>query len=599
MRAPWLVLSLLLAAGALLGAIALGFQPQPLAWSARAAPTGLGLLLGLALLRSAPRTAWWGLAGPLLAAGAGLGSAVWAGLLEPQLRGLQLGLHLLAGAGLLGAAAVWSGRPRPPPRGPKRLPGVLLLDAQQKGPTKTSAEALVAGQRVELLGRAGEVPVDGLILEGSGPVELGALLEGAGASHKVAGDVLLAGTRTDRAFVLEVHAAPGHTFRDRRLEHERRLGAAAFRPGGAERALSAVVAAVFAAALALSWSLHPELPAIERLWLLGSLALIALGSAPALALQRSRVEALRILSRRGVCLQDLSGLRVLLGGRARLQISPELAAAPGEVEVVSLSEASPAELLQVAAALFAEDDGPVAATLRAAERRQGLSRVRAAALRRTQAVLHGTALGVRWFVGPRLAVEAEEGVSLPGGDSPFYDSLAARFPVVLVLGRSDHGLVGVLGLSLAADPVWAEAGAKLGAALAPGQPDVVREALASASGLEARARPQRGRDVSIIRFFDLPPSDGLALRVAEERDLLTHELGTLSVLAGPSVPALPETLAAARAALSRGRARAGVVVLGVSLGGLVLAALPAVPPLVAAGWAIVLTSVAAGVSSRS
>lgn len=598
-RRLWLVLSLLLAAAALLGAIGLGFEPWPLAWPLRAAPSAVGLVLLGALLRSTPRAAWWVLAGPLLAGLAGLASCVVSALSQPELRGLQLGLHLLTGAGLLGAFGAWAGARGPRPRSKRSDPPVLLLEAKERGPKKLPATEVVAGQRVELLGRDGSVPLDGRILEGAGEVALEPLFGGAAPTSKGPGDVLLAGARTEQPFVLEVEAAPGHTLRDRRDALERRLVELARGVGWAERSLFTVVAVLFAGAVALSVWLHPDRSGLERLWTLGSLALVAAGFAPALALRRSRVAALRLFLRRGVYLADLGALRALLGRRRRLFVTPELAAGAGEVEVVSLSDASPAELLSVAAALFADDDGPVAESLRAAQRRQGLTALRSAALRRTQAVLHGTVAGARWFVGPALAVEEEERAALPGGERPFYDSLTARFPIVLVLGRSDRGLVGVLGVSIGKSEVWASVGEQLGAALAPGQPDVVREALAKASGLDARARPLRARDVVVTRFRDLPPSDGVVLRVAAERDLLGQELGTLSLLAEPAAAALPETIARARGVAAAGRVRAGLALLGVALASGAVVWVPALPPLVAAGAGLLLLSLAAGVPARS
>lgn len=126
--------------------------------------------------------------------------------------------------------------------------------------------------------------------------------------------------------------------------------------------------------------------------------------------------------------------------------------------------------------------------------------------------------------------------------------------------------------------------------MAPGQPDVVREAIAGATGLDVRARPARERDLTIIRFRDLPPSAGLALRVAKEAELLGHELGELSVVAEPALPGLPETIDRSRRLLRRGRLRAVLVVLGIALGLFAVAWLPGVPPLVAAAWSLFLLS---------
>lgn len=588
-RRLWLLLTLGLALAALLEAIALGFEPLPIGLGHRILSAALPVLLMASMLRAGRSKDRLRVAGAVLAALAGMAATLMSGFFEESLHGLQLGLHLAAGAGLLGAVTLWACALRPKVSGPTGDKEVLLLEAGAKGPKKSKATLLVSGQRIELLGRAGVVPIDGRILEGEGRVELGSLFEGAKSVEKRAGEVLLAGSRTEQPFVLEVVDAPGRCLKDRIVGHARALSERAQPPGWRERVLAAGVLALAVAAFALSLVRHPEAQAFDHLGLAGVLGLLAIGAAPGLALSRARLEALRLLFRRGVYLADEVDLKRLLG-RARFAVTPELVAAPGRAEVVSLSASSPEELLQVAAALCADEDGPVAVTLRAELARAGVAGLRSAALRRTQAVLYGTVGGARWFMGPALAVKEEEKVSLDPGGSPFFDSLAARFPVVLVLGRPDEGLVGILGVSFERDPVMASVGEALGASLAPGQPDVVREAIAGATGLDVRARPARERDLTIIRFRDLPPSAGLALRVAKEAELLGHELGELSVVAEPALPGLPETIDRSRRLLRRGRLRAVLVVLGIALGLFAVAWLPGVPPLVAAAWSLFLLS---------
>lgn len=381
------------------------------------------------------------------------------------------------------------------------------------------AGVLVTGDEIQL-SPGEDVPVDGTIVSGSGFVDESVLNGAALPSAKQPGDPVFAGSKSAIPELVVRAAAP---LQESLLAQREELTASVIdellavkKRGVAATVASALVAIVCVFAIVL----RRDPSEVER-WLpeVAGLFLACLGGAPALAIVRGSLETLRIAGRKGLILGRAKDLYAL-GSVRRWQIDPELLAVPGEVEVLALGDEPAETLLAVAEALLADDPSPERASISAALRRKNVKPRSGAALRRSQGVYYGTVAATRWSLGAEHALEAEQGLKLEPQMQGSIAFLRERGLLMWLVVKPDDGIVGAIGVGLAADEEVKRAAERLTATVMPGLPDSTRKALATAAGIACDGPPLGRRDATLLAEGSPPPSTGLRVRVLSGRGKL-------------------------------------------------------------------------------
>lgn len=484
----------------------------------------------------------WGRVGLLvvpLGVGLGLTVAVWVpgtGLTPGVIPGA---LELTgAAAALMGAIQLAAARVE----GPLRIVGrpgrgkVRVLRDGNK-PAAVPATAVGVGQHLALApGEA--LPLDVRVVDGEGFVSW-AEFGGPKALAVGPGDVLPAGTVPRKEGLVGQILAPIErsylTFRSEQLDRMRAFG---FRPDGFERVLGAVQMLLAAAgAGALAW-FRPDLP-------LGAFAAVLLAGAPAaawLAGIRSRAATTEDAFRNGTWFVRPRDLWRFFRAR-RFFVDPVLLAAQGKVEALVLGDADADAIIRLAEASV--PDGPERVSLTQARAATGWDRSAAAAVKEADGVTYATVEGQRIMVGTPSAMEAGAGISVPRDQSTALEFLASQGMQVWLVASSAGGLLGALGIRVAARDEVLRAGQGLQARLLPGLRDASRKALAQASQL-SDGGTLRAHDVSILSWDTEPPSAGLRMRVLELRHVPRYAEGQSARVWAHCLPGLPGLVQRAR-----------------------------------------------------
>lgn len=554
----------LIGAVALLGGMSLRFMVQSagseLAWGALAVSVAAVLSAWLSKPRY-DRLVDLGLLP--LAALVGLAMSVFA-LMEPSVRGLlaPAGLECAGGCALI-LSAIRFVREQATRR-------IFTADLAIKRKVKLRREgvkklpevpigSLVRGDVIEL-GAGQDVPVDGRVVSGSGFVDESPVLGPGLPAPKKPGDVLFAGTHTSIPdLVLEVLASADEAYVLRRDRLTAKVLAGLVPAGRAGKSAAGVVAAFGLAGMVLILVTR-DIARLET-WLpaLPVILLAAVAAAPAVALMRGRLSIFDRALHHGLVIARPKDV-VSLSTVRRWQVDPELVAAPGEVEAVALADASADGLLQVAEALLQAEPGPELGSIRKALDEKKLSRLDGAALKKSGGIYRGTVGGKRWYLGPQQVVEEEEEVEIDNTMAGPIEFLRDKDLITLIIGNTQDGVLGAVGIGIYADLDAKTAATQLKAAVMPGLPDMTRHAVARAASIDCDGPPQDKHAATLLAVGSDPPSTGLRLRVMPLSPLAELPPSGSPRLFRPSLPSVSLVAEASRKIRARARVKAASLV---------------------------------------
>lgn len=412
------------------------------------------------------------------------------------------------------------------PSGPEPQYAVRLLrEGQAKNP-QVPAASLVPGDRFRAPMEEVLV-VDGTIVSGAGFVDESALIGPSLPVAKKVGDYVFAGTRPSIPDLEVAVGAPQDDSlilqRDRYVES---VGASLLETSGAGRVAAIWVLMLGAAAIGIVLWRAQATFGVPTTWLPGvaAVCVASAAAAPALSIVLGRIALLLEAKRAGLVVTRAKDVLALTKVR-RWQIDPLLVAAPGDVEAAPFTDIGGDTIIAVAAALLDEQPTPERTSLRAAMRKKKLEALAGAALDEVEGVHRGTVNGRRWFLAPEAALEKMDGMAVDPTTRGTIDFLRERKPIVLLLANQSDGIVGAVGIAIAADVDAQTAARGLDASLMPGLPDTVRQAIAEAAGIPCDGPPVKGRDGTLLAEKTAPPSKGLRVRVASFRPGLRLEPG--------------------------------------------------------------------------
>lgn len=372
--------------------------------------------------------------------------------------------------------------------------------------------SLVRGDIIELA--AGQdTPVDGTVVEGTGFVDETSVFGPGLPVPKKPGDPIFAGTHTSIPdLALKVLAPADEAYLRRRDRLTAKVAEDLMPAGRGGRVAAGIVVALGIAGVVVLL-LTREMSRIET-WLpaVPVILLAAVAAAPALAAMRGRFSLLQLALAHGVVCTRAKDVTALSTVR-RWQVDPSLLAAPGEAEAVALADASPDGLLQVAEVLLQAEPGPELATVRTALEGKKLPRLDGAALKKGGGIYRGTVGGKRWYLGPQQVIEEVEEVEIDNTMAGPIDFLRDKDLITLIIGNTQDGVLGAVGVGIHADLDAKTAATQVSATVMPGLPDVTRQAVARAAALECDGPPLDKRDATLLAVDSDPPSTGLRLRV--------------------------------------------------------------------------------------
>lgn len=387
----------------------------------------------------------------------------------------------------------------------------LIRDGAKKRP-EVPVASLVQGDLLEIKPGA-DIPVDGVIMQGSGFVDESALMGPILPVAKQPNDPVFAGTQS---------SIPELVVRTQRPVADSLLGQREARFAEVSEALAradrwAKLWAGLTLALIMLVSATPllgeEVPSVAGLVSVWSGVVLALVmSAPALTASRARLTAAAWARAHGVILSRAKDLEALMRVR-RWQVDPLLLAAPGPVEVAAFADTPKDTLLSVADALLSETYGPEQISVRAQVKAKKLELLQPAAVKKDAGVYRGTVNGRRWYLGSVGALEKQVtlGVDMQGP----LQFLRDQGHQVLLIGRDEEDVLGAVGISVGAVPEAAVAAKALGATVMPGLPDGIRQAVAAASEITCDGPPLGSHDASLLTRHAELPSSGARVRVLE------------------------------------------------------------------------------------
>ena len=420
------------------------------------------------------------------------------------------------------------------------------------GDKKIPARSIAEGDKV-LLQPGDDIPVDGIVVNGSGFVDESIITGARLPADKKAGEVVLAGSVAsipDLIVRAESNADDALLLRRERLLHG--VMESIFEAPRAAKITAAIAwsLAVSAILFIVFWRGAAELAA----WLpsLAGVTLAAAVAAPALCFAGARATTLAWARSRGLILARVKDIDAL-GSVRRWQIDPRLVAAPGSVEVVVIEESASESLLPIACALLEGNDGPEAASLCAAATRKKLSIPSAAALRRTPSVYHGTVNGARWFLGPKGALQADEGVKIAASVEAPLARMRAENKIVWLLGRPDKGVYAAIGIRIEVEADAQTAAGGLGATLMPGLSDSVRGIIAKNAGIAADGPPAGRHDGALVLESSPRPSAGLYAVVVPPMPSVKLRRGGSPRLFAPGLGQMPKLIEETKALWTRAR----------------------------------------------
>jgi len=425
-----------------------------------------------------------------------------------------------------------------------RVRGLLKLtslDRRQKvklrtddDKTKKVAASGVEPDDIVVLSPGDDVPVDGVVVNGSGFVDESRLTGAEIPVAKRPGDPVFAGSVTSMPeLVMRVSAPTGRTVHELRAHSFVSLGKRLDRPATSVTVSAAVTVALALVGSATIIAQHGLTQVITWLPLVASVLLATSAVAPAIALGYRRFEVAAECYANGVVPSRARDVDKL-GTIRRWQIDPMLLAAPSAVETHLFGQAGEDKLLTVACALVGGRAGPEARSVRESASTKGLSSAQAAATRDSDGgVSWGTVLGARWFLGTLGAVEAEEGLEVDDPVRVRVGQLGEDGASVWVIGRQDEGPLGALRIAVTADQDVAAAAKVLDATVMDGVPDATRSALATAAGVRRDGPPPARNDGALLSPASERPSAGLVVRAhAPEPGIAIPTGGSPRVLAG-------------------------------------------------------------------
>lgn len=504
-------------------------------------------------------------------------------LLEPAVRAALLpgSLELAGSFTLLVAAIRWSQANATRVLTPRTLDRKKKIRVERNNKrVDVPAESLVAGDRI-FLAAGDDVPVDGVVIDGSGFVDESALLGPALPTAKKVGDPLLAGTDSSIPELTMRAEAP---LADAVL-HQRE----ALLPSLATdlSKLTAIDLASFGASVSIALAgsfliaARTGLDRVDTYLPLIAAIMLAACAAPAMsAAIRGRLRVLAIARAAGLIVSRTKDIAALARVR-RWQIDANLLAAPGAVEAVAFSGEPPDRLLQLASALLSGEKIPESTSIDEANRAKKLPKLHVAAQRRQGSLYLGTVEGARWFMGPPHAVEEEEGMALDKSMEQPLEFLRGRQMITWLIGRPGNEITGAVGIGLETDVDAKTAAAKLRATIMPGSPDSVRKTLAVKANIKSDGPPIGKRDATLLFDDAPPPPSGLRLRVLPVKTRLGLDDDRSPRLFLPSLGNFGEAAARAKEAVWSAQLRAIVLSVLPGLVAVLLAFFGLLPPLVA------------------
>jgi hypothetical protein len=385
-----------------------------------------------------------------------------------------------------------------------------------------------------------DVPVDAVVINGTGFIDERSLTAAVLPRTVKPGDRVLAGTVSSvPGLVVRASAPAARSVVMRRAKLIAQMGHGCLVMHGGLRWISVfLILAGLVAGVLMATVLGLE--AIE-LWMpsVAGVLLATVTVAPALARAAFRVDILCAARRHGLVLARVKDIDAL-GRVARWQVDPSLVAAPGNVDVIPLESTGSDELLGVAHALLREERGPESLSVSAQVRQRRVEVPESAALRRTQALFHGTVAHQRWVMGPCAAVEADCGVEVPGRALGHLTEFRAQGAVAWVLAHANRGAVAVLGIEIAADASARDAAQALDASLMPGLLDTTTKALAQAAGVKSHGPPLRAEDGVLVARASARPSEGLCIVVEDAAHDVELRVGVAPRLFSPGLAGFAE-----------------------------------------------------------
>jgi hypothetical protein len=426
----------------------------------------------------------------------------------------------------------------------------------------TPASGLEVGQRIRLDIDA-PVPVDVVLVEGTGFAELSAIHGHAAPVAVEPGQVLLAGSvpRT-RGLVAKVKAPHDGSFQSGRVEAFQRITMDMMAADGRDRLGGVILLVLTVAAGAIPWL--RDGPAWDlRLLASASVGLAVAPALPLVAAGRTRVAALKVLLLGGLVIQRGQDVMRLLSAR-RTFIDPMLLSAPGDVEALSLTGVPPERLVMWAASALTSSDGPERQAVRAWLEGRGHPQPEPSALKHIEGVYYASVEGRRVLTGSLDALRTHAGLRVSEDHQAGLRFLGDRRMRILGVATATGGLQGLLGIRIRAREEVKQAALSVSARLGPGLEAEVRRNLAQAAELSDRATTPRRSDVLWLRETTTTNADCLHLRVLEPYRRARWVEPPGAPPAGPKVTydglvRVPVAIATARHAVRAGRWR-GVLI---------------------------------------
>ena len=430
---------------------------------------------------------------------------------------------------------------------------------------KTMIASLVPEKAEVLLSPGDEVPADGVLISGSGFVDEQLVTGYELPVAKQPGDLLFAGsssTISDGIMRCDVSQENSYLTRRRRLE--RTLSTLVYRPRTKSHVLSILSMLVIASVVTITWQLATPESWVPWCGVLCGLLLTGSGLSAMLILGRTRAEALRLGADEGVLFGRLRDVERIARVR-NWQLDPRLLLQIQNVQIHTLREDFTEEqVLQVAQALTAEIEGTLVSALQDHFVKNGREKLRAAALKQSNGVFHGTVRGDRWFMGNRGALKGEEGVAASAEQTEALSNLCTENHISWLLGKPGEGVYGAVIIGIDVDRAVSQLGRALNMSLMPGLSDGIREILASRAQIEIDGPPVGRNDATVVLESSPRPSTGLRLVVVQPSLDMLVERGRSPRIMRSALSSIPNYVSSVRV-LSRRCTWISVAVIGLPL----------------------------------
>lgn len=540
--------------GACLLVLGYSFEMEPqwaTAWPVVAPASWVAAFAALALMLWLASGSWLRFGTLPLAAAAGVFAAAapwipgWPGEPTSAFVAVQSTGGALVLAGLLSWSLLSAGAPVPSDFDRLDRKKVRRLRRSRR-PVNVPAGSVEPGHRLELETDS-PLPVDVRLVEGRGFVGFDAL-GGPSALPVEPGCVLMAGAepRTE-GLVGEVLHSFQNAYGVTRFEILNRMRNQAIPETLTERWLGGVYVL---GVLALSALLLVQRGVFEWVWMLPLMV-----GAPAfwgLALARARAASIEDAFRHGLHFVRAKDLGRFLDAR-RFWVDPMLLAAPGRVEALALSHVDGPTLVRWAEATLKDDPTPELLSLQAVRARSGHPAAGAAAVREADGIHYATVEGQRVWLGEPGRMAKVARIRIPEDQKTAVQFLQDQGMRVWVMATAEAGLVGVLGIQVAAREDVRRAAQALHMHVLPVLSESSRRALGEAAHLPVRAGSVRPEDATLLRLEADSPEAGLKLRVLELEEGVPTTEGQSARIFAFALPGLPRLVRRIRSRRTQAR----------------------------------------------